>query len=95
MAKIIRVNDPETIEEREVKENDNQDLIDKSEELGVPFGCTDGKCGSCRIEVVEGIENLTERTQNELDMGLDETENFRLVCQCKIKNKEGIIKIKV
>ena len=95
MPKLIRIDDPENIEEREIKENDNQDLIDKAEEIGVPFGCTDGKCGSCRVEIAEGMENLNERTQNELDMGLTKDEPFRLICQCKIKNKEGVVKIRV
>ena len=95
MAKLLRVNDPDDIEEREVLENDIDSLIDKAEEIGVPFGCTDGRCGSCRVEVVEGMEYLTERTQNELDMGLDESEPFRLICQCKIKDKSSLVKIKV
>ena len=89
MAKIIREDD---FEEREVKDNDNFDLIDKAEELGIPFGCQDGRCGSCRIEVTEGMENLTERTQNELDVGFTENDSYRLICQCKIKS--GTVRIR-
>ncbi|MEM3074634.1 MAG: 2Fe-2S iron-sulfur cluster-binding protein [Candidatus Pacearchaeota archaeon] len=100
MAKIIRIDEiiefeSKEINEKEVKENNNQDLIDKAEELGVPFGCTDGRCGSCRVEIIEGMENLSERTKNEIDMGFDESDNFRLICQCTIKNKNGIVKIKI
>ena len=105
MAKLIRLDDkplekvskdePNEDEnmEKEVLDNDNDDLIDKAEELGVPFGCTDGRCGSCRVEVVDGMDNLSDRTQNELDMGLDDSENYRLICQCKIK--ENVVKIRV
>lgn len=31
-------------------------LSDRGEEL--PHGCLSGSCGSCRIEVIEGAENL-------------------------------------
>lgn len=77
---------------KEVKDNDNFDLMDKSEELGVAFGCQDGRCGSCRVEVVEGMDNLTSRTENEKDI-LGEDDKNRLLCQCKIK--EGVVKIRV
>ena len=90
MAKLIRIDD-ESEEIKEIKDNDNSDLIDKAEELGVAFGCQDGRCGSCRVEVVEGMENLSERTQNEIDVGIGEDEPFRLMCQCRIKN--GVVKI--
>jgi len=48
-------------------------------------------CTSCRVEVVQGMENLTELTQNEKDQTLASTE--RIVCQCKIK--KGIVKIRI
>ena len=89
MAKIILENEGKE-EEREVKENDTGDLIDKSEELGVMFGCQDGRCGSCRMEVIEGMENLSERTAKEKDLGIEEP--HRLMCQCKIK--KGDVKVK-
>lgn len=91
MGKLVRDGDGPF--EVEVKENDNQDLINKAEELGVIFGCTDGRCGSCRVKVIEGMENLSERTQNELDMGLSEDEPYRLICQCRVKS--DVVKIRV
>jgi len=90
MAKIINV---ETNELREVVDGDTDDLIDKAEELGVAFGCTDGRCGSCRVEIVEGKKNLSDLTQNEKDVGLTDDEPYRLICQCKIE--QGIVKIRV
>jgi len=89
MATLIREDENEEIE---VKDNDNFDLIDQAEELGVAFGCQDGRCGSCRVEVVEGMENLSERTQNEKDL-LTDDKNHRLLCQCKITS--GVVKIKI
>jgi ferredoxin len=89
MAKLIN---EETNEEVEVKDNDQNDLVEKAEELGIPFGCQDGICGACRVEVVEGMENLSEFTEQEKDLGFDESGNERLLCQCKIK--KGIVKIR-
>jgi len=87
MAKIIN----EDNESKEVKDNDNFDLIDRSEELGVAFGCQDGRCGSCRVEVIEGMENLNEKTVNEKDLGMEG--NHRFMCPCSIK--QGVVKIRV
>tara|TARA_Y100000310_G_C20575834_1_gene760358 strand:- start:21 stop:290 length:270 start_codon:yes stop_codon:yes gene_type:complete len=89
MAKLVQIDEKK---EKEVKDNDNFDLIDQAEELGVAFGCQDGRCGSCRVEVTEGMENLSKRTQNEIDL-LDDDPVHRLVCQCKIKS--GTVKIRI
>lgn len=50
---------------------------------GIPFACSEGICGTCVIEVKEGMKNLSERTQEEMDF-LGEGTNERLACQCKI-----------
>ncbi len=52
------------------------------EELGVQFGCEDGICGTCVIDVQEGHENLSPLNDKEEDMALEEYQ--RLACQCKI-----------
>lgn len=78
MAKVINNKTGETIE---VKDGSN--IRDPVEELGVPFCCTNGICGTCMIDIVEGEENLSELTQNEVDMERDKT--HRLACQCQIK----------
>lgn len=80
-------------DEKEIKINDNDYVIDAAEELGVAFGCQDGRCGSCRVEIVEGVENLTPLTQNELDAGITKEEPYRFMCQCKIKN--GLVHIRI
>lgn len=59
-------------------------------ELGIPFGCENGLCGTCYVEIVSGMENLSERTEAEAQMGIDE--KHRLCCQCKIK--KGDVEIK-
>ena len=78
MAKIIHA-----------KTNQEIDIPDKSEirsaceELGVPFSCRDGICGTCMIDVVSGEENLSELTRQEKD--LERNKKHRLACQCRIK----------
>ena len=57
MAKIFNV---KTNESKEVQ--DGEPIQKASEELGVPFNCTNGICGTCMIDIVEGEENLSELT---------------------------------
>ena len=84
MAKVINNKTKESIEVK-----DGEKIRNAVEELGVPFCCTNGICGTCMIDVVEGEENLSELTQQEIDMERDRT--HRLGCQCQIS--KGDIKI--
>ncbi len=86
MAKLIFEN---TGEEKEL-ENDAA-LQETCEEAGVPFACTEGVCGTCVIEVIEGMQHLSDFTQEEKDF-LGDQDRERLACQCKIKG--GCVKIK-
>lgn len=81
-------------------ENTNQefDIADGSsiheicEKVGIPFACGyEGICGSCLIEITEGMENLSSFTQAEKDF-FGDLSNERLACQCKIL--KGTVKIK-
>lgn len=84
MAKVIS----DEGKEIEVK---NGDKIDKAcEELGIIIACSDGTCGVCKTEIIEGMKNLNEINEKEKEMGCEGNE--RLACQCKIKS--GEIKIK-
>ncbi len=69
---------------------DGGPIAEVCEEAGVPFACTEGVCGTCVIEVKEGMENLSEFTQEEEDF-LGDMEEERLACQCKLKG--GCVKI--
>jgi len=86
MGKLIFENNNE-----EVEIADGSPIKNECEQAGIPFACSEGVCGSCIIEVVDGMENLSEPTQAEKDF-LGEIQNERLACQCKIKN--GNVKIK-
>ena len=86
MAKLIFINT-----QNEIDLADDSDISEACEREGIPFACSEGICGSCVIEVIEGMENLSEYTQAEEDflgpLGLE-----RLACQCKIKS--GTVKVK-
>ena len=69
---------------------DGDQLFPWVEELGVPFGCTEGKCGTCLSEIEEGMENLSPKNEKEHELATGDNE--RLCCQSKILH--GTVKIK-
>jgi len=85
MAKIIS-NDVE------VNLEDGSEIQEACEnEFNIPFGCKDGLCGTCIIEIEEGVENLNEKNKIEEDL-LPDNDKERLACQCKIN--KGVVKIR-
>lgn len=86
MAKLIFEN---TSEETEIA--DNSPIAEACEEAGVHFACTEGVCGTCVIEITEGMQNLSTPTPEEVDFLGDDTAEERLACQCTIKS--GTVKI--
>ena len=64
-------------------------IIDACEKLGVPFGCQSGVCHTCKVHVVHGMENLSEKTTAEKEAE-DVTGDERLACQCKMKGNGGV-----
>jgi ferredoxin len=79
MAKLIIKDTGEEIELQ-----DGEPIAQACEDAGVPFACTEGVCGTCVIEVIEGMDNLSDFTQEEKDF-LGTLDRERLACQCKIK----------
>ena len=43
-----------------------------------------GQCGTCAMKVVEGMENLSPRTEVENKLLAGEPEETRLSCQCEV-----------
>lgn len=74
--------------EKEIPEDGS--IIEACEELSIPFGCENGICGTCRIELASGEENLNEKTENEKDITGDDPK-VRLACQCKLKKGTLVI----
>lgn len=70
--------------EEEVELADGSKIAEPCEEAGVPFACTEGVCGTCVVEVVEGGENLSAPTQEEKDFLGEDTSAERLACQCRL-----------
>ncbi len=85
MAKVINA-----LNGKSVEVVDGDEIRDACDELGVPFGCQNGLCGTCMIDVVSGEENLSEITEQEEILERDK--KHRLACQCHIKEGEVGIK---
>ncbi len=75
----------------EVEIADGERIINACEKVGIPFGCKDGSCGTCLINVVSGMENLSDPAAAER-AEIPLAENQRLACQCRIK--KGVVWIK-
>lgn len=55
--------------------------------LGIAFGCENGVCSTCLIQIKSGMENLTGKTDQE-EFTLDArgaADDERLACQCMLK----------
>lgn len=51
-------------------------------DVGIPFKCASGNCGTDRVFIEEGAENLSRIRQKERDrLGPDVDEGYRLACQ--------------
>lgn len=68
----------------EIEVEDGDRIKGACEQLGVFFGCDDGICGTCVIEVKKGMENLSPLNDKEKALGM--TGNKRLACQCTLKS---------
>ena len=70
------------------------ELKDVTKDAGWPiaYGCEDGVCGTCIIEVTDGAENISEKGDVEnqtLEMMMMNDGKHRLACQCKVKGTCG------
>ena len=66
-------------------------LFDYAESLGVnvPTSCRkQGKCKECVVEIVAGMENLSDRVAAEKHL----KGNFRLSCSCQIIKDSGVVR---
>jgi ferredoxin len=75
-----------------------QDIVEASGSA-LPFGCRDGECGTCVVEVESGVEFLSGKTDKEVK-ALKEacvgtcTPNSRLSCQMKVVKPNGLVRLK-
>lgn len=88
-------------ESRTYKVNQGAILYDELERqaLGLPHGCLAGSCGSCRIQVIKGIENLSPMGVIETDTvnsikDLYPGKEVRLSCRAKVLGDVEITPLK-
>ena len=77
------------LNDEEIQVPDGEKIVEYIEEAGVPIGCSNGVCGTCEIEVEEGMENFNPMTEEEEDLGMEG--NKRLGCQCTLNS--GTVKM--
>ena len=50
-----------------------------------------GQCGTCIVEITEGIENLSPRTDVENKILKKKPENYRLACQTLVSGAVSVV----
>lgn len=62
------------------------DVCDDHPEAEVPFSCRSASCGTCRCQVVSGMEALSKAEDDELDVleVFGDGADVRLCCQIKL-----------
>lgn len=62
----------------------------------VDFSCRGGSCGTCRVEVLEGMALLSPRTADEVETlsFFGDGEAVRLACQVRAKG-QGLVRLRV
>ena len=74
-------------------------LIDLCDEhkAPIPFSCRTASCGTCRVHVLEGADQLLPPAEDELDL-LDvfnhKPPHIRLTCQAKLKPGATLVRVK-
>jgi ferredoxin len=69
-------------------------LADIADAIGadITFGCRSGSCGTCRVQVVEGLHNCSAMTSEERDYlrELNGPTGQRLACQVSVQGDIAI-----
>lgn len=90
MARITFAATGETVDVK-----DGSTLLDycQDRETPVDFACMSGSCGTCRIEVLEGIDSLSAKDEEEQDTleHIGDGPNYRLGCQITINGDITIL----
>lgn len=62
------------------------DLTDEHPAAEVPYSCRSASCGTCRVEVIEGLEALSpiEDDEREVLEVFEGADNVRLCCQIRL-----------
>jgi ferredoxin len=69
-----------------------QNNIDIYKFMGKMTNCGGGgNCGTCIVEIVEGIENLSPRTDTESRFLKKKPDNYRLACQTLVNGPVSVV----
>ncbi len=69
-----------------------QNGIDMYTLMGKMMNCGGyGQCGTCIVEIAEGIENLSPRTEVENKKLKKKPENYRLACQTLVQGPVSVV----
>lgn len=69
-----------------------QNNIDIYKFIGKMTNCGGGgNCGTCIVEIVEGMENLSLRTDAENRILKKKPENYRLACQTVVNGAVSVV----
>jgi ferredoxin len=69
-----------------------QNNIDIYKFMGKMTNCGGGgNCGTCIVEIVEGIENLSPRTDTESRFLKKKPDNYRLACQTLVNGPVSVL----
>ena len=69
-----------------------QNNIDIYKFMGKMTNCGGGgNCGTCIVEIVEGIENLSPRTDTESRFLKKKPDNYRLACQTLVNGPISVL----
>lgn len=69
------------------------DLTDEHPDAEVPYSCRSASCGTCRVEVRQGADALSEPDDDELDVLeiFGNEPGVRLCCQIKLEKDEDVV----
>lgn len=77
-----------TTDEMTIAVPDGYKMIDMCHEYdtSILFGCRDGACGACMVQVDSGAEHLSKMDEDERDFleTMNAHDNERLACQCQV-----------
>jgi ferredoxin len=74
-----------------LREKAIQNRIDLYTLVGKMSNCGGyGQCGTCIVEIVEGMENLSERTEFEQRKLKKKPESYRLACQTLVNGPVSV-----
>ena len=73
------------------------DLCDAHPRAAIPFSCRAANCGTCRVQVTEGIElcETPDEDEAELLRHLRAGDDIRLGCQLRIRRGAGRVRLRV